>query len=159
MSGTSDPAASPSTVMFPLRLDMKMLPQSFFAIHADVDREGPGDDASTLRALELSGLIGKGSNKPLAVADIACGPGASSVVLAQALPEGSKLTCIDYHGDFVRHAERRIKEMTGEGKARVEVEFKTRSMNDLDDILPAQGLDLIWCEGAGACPWCTHMLI
>lgn len=45
-------------------------------------RQGPGDDTETMRALSLAGLD---RSRRLKIADIGCGTGASSFVLAREL--------------------------------------------------------------------------
>jgi len=51
-------------------------------IYRPMHRQGPGSRAATVRALEIAGL---GGEKGLRIADIGCGTGASSVILAQLL--------------------------------------------------------------------------
>ncbi|MGB5252719.1 MAG: class I SAM-dependent methyltransferase, partial [Sedimenticolaceae bacterium] len=51
-------------------------------LHRDGKRQGPGGDDETRLAITLSGLSGRTGLK---IADIGCGTGASTLVLAQAL--------------------------------------------------------------------------
>ena len=66
-------------------------------LHRDGERQGPGSEEDTLRALALTQLDTLSSLK---VADIGCGTGASSLVLAKHLPN-SKITAVDLFSDFL----------------------------------------------------------
>jgi hypothetical protein len=57
---------------FPLLIDL----------HKDAGRQGPGGDAETKKALDL-GMIDR--KAPLKIADICCGTGASTLLLARLL--------------------------------------------------------------------------
>lgn len=50
-------------------------------LHKMNKRQGPGSDAQTLKALQLSGLMT--STQSMQIADIGCGTGASTLVLAE----------------------------------------------------------------------------
>ncbi len=65
---------------------------AFFEIHRDLPREGPGEGASTRRALALCGALPAAPR----VLDIACGPGAQSLDLAAALPDAT-IVALDAH--------------------------------------------------------------
>ena len=56
-----------------------MLDDAFWAIHSDLPREGPGDNASTARAL---GAMTELPAAP-AIFDIACGPGMQTMELGR----------------------------------------------------------------------------
>jgi len=106
-------------------------------LHRDGARQGPGGDEATQFAIALSGL---GDLKGLNNADIGCGTGALTSVLAQALD--AVVTAVDLLPDFLNDldiaAQRRN---LGE-----QVKTLTASM----DALPfeAESLDAIWSEGA-----------
>lgn len=107
-------------------------------LHRDGNRQGPGSDAETLRALELARIDRAGE---LRVADIGCGTGASTLVLARNLPRAA-ITAVDLFPEFLAvlaaNAER-------EGVAD-RIETRAESM---DALAFAEGsLDLIWSEGA-----------
>ena len=57
-----------------------ILGEAFFELHRDLPREGPGDDASTLRAL---GMCTELPERP-EILDIGCGPGMQTLALAGA---------------------------------------------------------------------------
>lgn len=101
----------------------------FFTLHRDLPREGPGEAADVLWALAQV-------PQPARVADLACGPGADLVTLANALP-GALLVGIDRQAHFVAAARTRV------------AEFGARVAVRQGDMLDAGGPhDLIWCAGA-----------
>ena len=51
-------------------------------LHLDGARQGPGSNATTLKALEITGLQ---HTTALKIADIGCGTGASALLLAEEL--------------------------------------------------------------------------
>lgn len=63
---------------------------------------GPGSDANTRQALELSGLLGR---PDLKVADLGCGTGASAMVLAEHLD--ARITAVDLFPEFLEELTRR----------------------------------------------------
>ena len=65
-------------------------------LHRDGKRQGPGGDDETRLAITLSGLSGR---KGLKIADIGCGTGASTLVLAKALD--ASVTAVDFLPDFL----------------------------------------------------------
>jgi ubiquinone/menaquinone biosynthesis C-methylase UbiE len=106
-------------------------------LHLDAVRQGPGSDADTQLAIELSGLRGASD---LRVADIGCGTGASTFVLARELD--AEITAVDLLPDFLRELERRA---GAEGIA----ERITTLAVPMDDLpFGNQSLDAIWSEGA-----------
>jgi trans-aconitate methyltransferase len=113
----------------------------FFQVHAGLEREGPGSDASTRRALALAGLEGEAARRPLTVADLGCGPGAQTRTLADALP-AARITAVDLHPPYVE----------GLSAALDAADLADRVAARVGDLreppfAPAS-LDLIWCEGA-----------
>ena len=106
-------------------------------LHRDAERQGPGGDDETRLSVTLSGLR---DAKDLKIADIGCGTGASTLVLAQELD--AALTAVDFLPEFLRQldiaAER---EHLGD-----RIETRVASM----DALPfeEQSFDAIWSEGA-----------
>jgi SAM-dependent methyltransferase len=106
-------------------------------LHREAKRQGPGGDDETRLAITLSGLSGR---KGLKIADIGCGTGASTLVLAKALD--ASVTAVDVLPDFLHDldiaAERE--------NLRERIETLAASM----DALPfeEQSFDAIWSEGA-----------
>ena len=65
-------------------------------LHITARRQGPGGAAETRRAIDLSGLS---MQRNLKVADIGCGTGASTLVLAQQLD--AQVIAVDFLSDFL----------------------------------------------------------
>lgn len=66
-------------------------------LHREGERQGPGSNDETLRALELSRVDKDAS---LDVADIGCGTGAAMLVLANKLPN-ARITAVDLFREFL----------------------------------------------------------
>jgi SAM-dependent methyltransferase len=108
----------------------------FWELHKDLEREGPGNEASTLKALAFAkGLPGRAR-----VLDLGCGPGAQTLTLARAI-QGSVIA-MDLHEPFLAQLNKRAKE---EGLAAY-IDARKGDMGSLD-FEPAS-FDLIWSEGA-----------
>ncbi|WP_299725406.1 class I SAM-dependent methyltransferase [uncultured Tateyamaria sp.] len=105
--------------------------EAFFNIHRDLPREGPGEAADVHWAVEQLGLKG-----PLDVLDAACGPGADTLVLAEALPEAT-ITAMEKTPQFVTEARARI----------AHLDPRVRAVEG-DMAKPGGRYDLIWCAGA-----------
>jgi SAM-dependent methyltransferase len=106
-------------------------------LHRDGMRQGPGGDDETRLAISLSGLAAR---QQLAVADIGCGTGASTLVLAQELD--ASITAVDFLPPFLARLEARA------GKAGLGNRIETLAASM--DALPFEpaSLDAIWSEGA-----------
>lgn len=70
--------------------------QLLIDLHKDADRQGPGGDAETKMAMDLS-MADRAT--PLKIADIGCGTGASTLLLAQQL--NAQITAVDFLQDFL----------------------------------------------------------
>jgi len=112
------------------------LDDAFWAIHSDLPREGPGDNASTARAL---GLMTDLPARPR-ILDIACGPGMQTVELAGR--SGGHVTAIDLHAPFLAQAGRRAR---AAGVDR-DISLVRASMSRLP--FASRAFDALWCEGA-----------
>jgi len=118
----------------------------FFEIFdASLPRLGPGDDASTRKALNTL-LSSKPQRKDapgfskLRILDIGCGNGAQTLQLAKHL-DGT-IVAVDFHQPFLDELNRRAK------AAGVADKIKT-CLKDMSDLTPDDGrFDLIWSEGA-----------
>ena len=106
-------------------------------LHRDGERQGPGGPQETRLAIALSGLR---SRRGLKVADIGCGTGASTFVLAEELD--ARIAAVDFLPAFL---------------AKLEADAKHRNLAERIETLPAsmdalpfeaRSLDAIWSEGA-----------
>ncbi len=106
-------------------------------LHAQGQRQGPGSDEHTRLALALSGLQARAG---LQIADIGCGSGASTLVLAKALD--AHITAVDLAPQFLRKLE--------DNAQRAGLSSRVSSVRASMDTLPfGPGcLDAIWSEGA-----------
>jgi SAM-dependent methyltransferase len=106
-------------------------------LHGKSRRQGPGGDAETKRAMELAGLYG---SRQFRIADIGCGTGASTLLLAQEL--NAELTGVDLFPEFLEQLE---SEAARRGLSD-RVSTFAASMDDLP--FGERGYDVIWSEGA-----------
>jgi len=111
--------------------------QLLIDLHKGGERQGPGGDAASETAL---GLAMVDRSKPLKVADIGCGTGASTLLLARRL--NAKITAVDFLQDFLDVLEGRA-EKAG-------LSEKITPLCCSMDALPfdAEAYDVIWSEGA-----------
>jgi SAM-dependent methyltransferase len=108
----------------------------FFEMFTGLPRQGPGDRASTLRALSMVPGVGPRTR----VLDLGCGTGLQTRVLAQ--HSQARLIAIDHHAPYIDELRR---ETTAQGLAdRVEARIGDMGALDFAD----ETFDLIWCEGA-----------
>ena len=108
----------------------------FFELFSGLPRQGPGDAASTLRALALVPPLGPRSR----VLDVGCGTGSQTLVLARASP--ARLFAVDNHAPFVAELKRKAVALGLAG--RVEA-----CVGDMRQLGFAPGsFDLVWSEGA-----------
>lgn len=108
----------------------------FFEMFGGLPRQGPGDAASTLKALALVPGVGPETR----VLDVGCGTGLPTRVLAQHSP--ARLVAVDNHPPFVDVLNRQAHSL---GIAH-RLEARVGDMRRLD-FAPGS-FDLIWCEGA-----------
>lgn len=112
--------------------DLKLI-ASFFR---GLDQQGPGSDEQTLRALEFIDTTRTG----LRIADIGCGTGRQTEVLARHLD--GQITAIDLLPELIEGLEERIR------RARY-VDKVTPVVGSMDDLPFEDGsLDIIWAEGS-----------
>lgn len=123
-------------------------------LHADGPRQGPGGDDETRLAVALSGLKDRAG---LEIADIGCGTGAATLVLAEELD--AHVTAVDFLPEFLARLE--------DAARRAGVADRIITLPASMEALPfADGAyDAIWSEGAiynmgfaaGITTWRRHL--
>ena len=108
----------------------------FFEIFHGLPRQGPGDTASTVKALQMVPGIGRDAR----VLDLGCGTGLQTRALAEHSP--ARFVAIDNHPPFVEEANRYAQALGIADR----VETRVGDLRQ-PDFAPGS-LDLIWCEGA-----------
>jgi len=111
--------------------------QLLIDFHKRANRQGPGGDAETEKALFLA-MIDQVA--PLKIADIGCGTGASTLMLANQL--NAQITAVDFLPDFLAVLDGRAQN-TG-------LSDKITTLAGSMDNLPFEDeeYDVIWSEGA-----------
>jgi SAM-dependent methyltransferase len=107
-------------------------------LHCDGERQGPGGKEQTALAFKLSGIDPESN---VEVADIGCGTGASTLVLAAQLPN-ARITAVDLFPEFLKVLEDRAREAACSDRV-LPMEGSMEALPFAD-----QSLDLIWSEGA-----------
>ncbi|MDZ7741074.1 MAG: class I SAM-dependent methyltransferase [Bacteroidota bacterium] len=105
--------------------------------HKDAERQGPGSNEDTLRALSFIDLDKK---RHLKVADIGCGSGAQTISLAQNL--NAEIIAVDLFPEFLDKLNIKAKNLGLQDK----IITLEKSMDDLP--FDKDEFDLIWSEGA-----------
>lgn len=104
--------------------------------HAGLERQGPGSPEMTLKALSFLDNL----DKNLQIADLGCGSGGQTMVLAQNL--SGNITGVDLFPDFINILNDNAKKQNlGERVSGI-----VGSMENLS--FPKENFDLIWSEGA-----------
>jgi SAM-dependent methyltransferase len=106
-------------------------------LHVDAERQGPGGVAQTRRAIELAGLAGR---RGLTIADVGCGTGASTLVLAAELD--ARVAAVDLLPQFL--------DRLRSSAAQAGLDGRIDTIQAAMDALPFEpgSLDAIWSEGA-----------
>ena len=111
--------------------------QLLIDLHKSANRQGPGGDEATEKALSLAMID---CATPLKIADIGCGTGASTLLLARLL--NAQTTAVDFLQDFLEVLKSRAESM---GLAE-KITPLCCSMNNLP--FENEEFDIIWSEGA-----------
>jgi len=106
-------------------------------LHKNARRQGPGGDAETEKALDLA-MVDRSA--PLKIADMGCGTGASTVLLAQLL--NAQIAAVDFLQDFLD-----VLESRAENRGLSE---RISALCCSMDSVPFgdEEFDVIWSEGA-----------
>jgi len=107
------------------------------ALHAPAQRQGPGGDDETRLSVQLSGLKGL---RGLRIADVGCGTGASTRVLARELD--ARITAVDFLPAFLE----RLEAIAAEEGLGDRIQTLCAPMEELP--FESGSLDAIWSEGA-----------
>jgi ubiquinone/menaquinone biosynthesis C-methylase UbiE len=112
--------------------------QLLIDLHKNAHRQGPGGAIETIKALNLARID---RSAQLKIADIGCGTGASTLLLAQHL-NNAHITAVDFLPEFLEVLENKAKNVGHSEK----ITTLACSM----DALPFsdESLDVIWSEGA-----------
>lgn len=109
----------------------------FFEIfNCELPRQGPGDTASTLKALALVPSVGPTTR----ILDIGCGTGPQTVLLSR--HSGARIVAVDTHEAFITTLTEQARTLGLADR----IEARVVDMRHLD-YAPGS-FDLIWCEGA-----------
>ncbi len=111
--------------------------QLLIDLYKNANRQGPGGDAESEKALSLA-MIDRAA--PLKIADIGCGTGASTLLLARLLE--AQIAAVDLFQDFLEVLEDRAENMGHSEK----ITTLCCSMDDLP--FAEEEYDVIWSEGA-----------
>ena len=105
--------------------------------HLDAKRQGPGSDKQTLKALRLIGIE---ENAPIKIADIGCGTGAQTMVLANNTT--AQIVAVDLFSQFLDRLNTQVDAHDLNGRI--------STLNCSMDKLPfkKEEFDVIWAEGA-----------
>ena len=113
------------------------LDEAIYEVFGPLLQGAPGNDASTLRALDV--VPGRDSVRQ--VLDLGAGHGRTTVALARALPN-ARITAVEIHAPFVE----RIAESARESGFSDRVGAVCGDMGKID--IAAGSIDLIWVEGS-----------
>lgn len=111
--------------------------QLLIDLHRSGMRQGPGGDEQTELAVAMGGID---RNTPIKVADIGCGTGASTLVLAKLL--NAQITAVDFIQEF-------LDDLTARART-AGIEDKISTLASSMDALPFEdeAFDVIWAEGS-----------
>jgi ubiquinone/menaquinone biosynthesis C-methylase UbiE len=106
-------------------------------LHKHAERQGPGSEKETLKALDCMCLP---NDKYLKIADIGCGSGAQTITLAQ--NTNGQIAAVDLFSEFLNELNEKSEKLGLKDKIRT---YK-KSMDELP--FGSEEFDIIWSEGA-----------
>lgn len=115
---------------------MSLAQDVFWQLHGGLAKQGPGSEASTLRALALAGAL---PPQPR-VLELGCGTGRATLTLARAT--GGRVCAVDNWAPSLAT----LRAAAAAGGLADRIETLEQSMGALD--LGARRFDLLWCESA-----------
>ena len=107
-------------------------------LHKSNIRQGPGSDMHTILAMQLANIIG--SEKKLDIADIGCGTGQQTLVLAE--NTNANIVAVDVFDEFLSVLNANAEQHNLSSS----ITTKNCSMDALD--FAKESLDVVWSEGA-----------
>ena len=111
--------------------------QLLIDLHRPNPRQGPGGEVESRLAMRLAGLD---QSRPLKIADIGCGTGASAILLARELD--AQVTAVDFLPEFLEKLKARAeREGTADRITAINCSMEALPLADEED-------DGIWSEGA-----------
>lgn len=111
--------------------------QAFLRLYIPLPRQGPGSPAATRAVLKLVPELPTAPR----IIDAGCGSGASTLVLAEALPSAA-IVALDVLDVLLERL------ATASKAAGFDARVEVRRESMLDMQAPLGSVDLIWCEGA-----------
>jgi len=105
--------------------------------HKDAERQGPGSDADTLKALSFIEIQ---KNKTYKILDIGCGSGSQTFSLANAVD--AQIIAVDLYSEFLDKLNETSKKQGLQNK----ITTLQKSMEDF--LFDKEEFDIIWSEGA-----------
>ena len=115
---------------------MSVAHEVFWKLHGGLAKQGPGSEASTLRALALCGAL----PPALRMLELGCGTGRATLTLAHAT--GGTITAVDTFAPSLEV----LRENARAAGLDARIEALAQSMGALD--LGARTFDVVWCESA-----------
>ena len=106
-------------------------------LHKNSDRQGPGSEKETLKAL---GFMNLPNDQKLKIADIGCGSGGQTLTLAQKI--NCQITAVDLYPEFFDELNEKSKRLGLKEK----IVPLQKSMEDLP--FKSEEFDVVWSEGA-----------
>ena len=106
-------------------------------LHKNSDRQGPGSEIETLKAL---GFMNLPNDQKLKIADVGCGSGGQTLTLAQKI--NCQITAVDLYPEFLDELNEKSERLGLKEK----IVTLQKSMEDLP--FKSEEFDIIWSEGA-----------
>lgn len=106
-------------------------------LHKNTERQGPGSEADTLKALSFVDLL---KDNELEIADLGCGSGGQTITLAKNLD--AEITAVDLFPAFLNELNAKSRKLGLSQK----IETLEKSIGELN--FEKEKFDIIWSEGA-----------